>query len=591
MFESPLFEDNSFNASIQHNFNDLIDPLQGNYTDLSSQQLMNLAGETLIDAWQNQANINQALIYGFASIFKSDFTTNAEIVFGKSFDIQKAQKLGDEILGGEYSVLPNIEFHSKAEMKGASGAYSESTNSILINSDFLINNADNPTIVGKALVEEEVHFIDDYASSVDSPGDEGEISAGLVAGETYTAEELQRLKVEDDSTTLVIDGQELKVEQSSGNEPYNNFGDPDEIITSWEASFFHFNGQGNPNFDNANKIGTVNLGSNVRDDGQWGMNLQNWGSGSPAPDVPDDLFAMQAYTRRNLIAGHKYEVWVRSDDGYQVLAHKLDGEPFDITENALNGEWQPGAYGDPVKHEFVAPETGTFDFKINMFETYGDAYVDLVLKDVTATSVLKNFFSDVNNTNGEDWSQKTVTEMWDRVSGESAQFDDGNFTDGDRWKVDMPPEIASIYQDLSNTIFGSVKAVNSGYAYDQSYYNGFGKWHAGLDIQASKGTSVNSAVSGTATLIGDTSGNYFIGVKGDDGKLWIYGHLSNYSVTIGERVDVGQLIGSTNNQNHLHLEVQNNHSYAPTLGANSDQNFILNNTISPLQAYWEWSNR
>ncbi|BAY20472.1 putative peptidase [Calothrix sp. NIES-2100] len=167
-------------------------------------------------------------------------------------------------------------------------------------------------------------------------------------------------------------------------QPYDNFGNPDGIVNSWNATFFHWNGQGNPIMDDAHKIGTVNLGGNVRGDGQWGMNSQNWGSGSPAPNVPTDFFAMHAYTRKNLEAGHTYEVWVRSDDGYQIFAHKLGGGAFNITPDALNGVWQPGAYGNAVKWTFVAPESGTFDFKINMFESVGDAYVDLVLKDVTA---------------------------------------------------------------------------------------------------------------------------------------------------------------------------------------------------------------
>ena len=206
-------------------------------------------------------------------------------------------------------------------------------------------------------------------------------------------------------------------------------------------------------------------------------------------------------------------------------------------------------------------------------------------------SVLRNFFSNTANTNGQNWSQKTITEMWDRVGGESAQFPGENFTSGDIWQVDMPSDVYGVYQDLSNAIFGSVKAVTTGYAYDQGYYNYYRKWHAGLDIDAPNGTSVKAVVSGTATLIQNVSGNYFIGIKGDDGKLWIYGHLSRYSVTPNTRVNVGQTVGYTNGGNHLHLEVQNTHTYQPTYGAHSDRNFVLNATISPLHAYWSWRNR
>ena len=168
------------------------------------------------------------------------------------------------------------------------------------------------------------------------------------------------------------------------HQPYNNFGDPDGIVNSWNATFYHWNGKGNPIFDDNHKIGTVNLGGNIRGDGTWGMNPQNWGTGSPAPEVPTDFFAMRAYTRVNLTAGHKYKVWLRSDDGYRMWAHKLGGKPFNITENALGGTFLSDAFGGK-EFTFVAPESGTFDFHAQMFERGGDAYFDLSVTDLTTS--------------------------------------------------------------------------------------------------------------------------------------------------------------------------------------------------------------
>lgn len=208
------------------------------------------------------------------------------------------------------------------------------------------------------------------------------------------------------------------------------------------------------------------------------------------------------------------------------------------------------------------------------------------LAQTTDESVLRSYFNNTANTNGENWRNATVPQMWDRIGGESAQFPSGQFTTGDRWQADMPSGISQYYTGLSTQIFGSVKPVNTGYAYDQSYYNYYRKWHAGLDIQASAGTSVKAVVGGTATLIQSTAGNYFVGVKGDDGKLWIYGHLNSYtSGIIGQRVHAGSLIGYTNRDNHLHLEVQNSFTYQPTLGAHVDRNWLLSVTISPIEAY------
>ncbi|WP_016950397.1 Calx-beta domain-containing protein [Anabaena sp. PCC 7108] len=166
-------------------------------------------------------------------------------------------------------------------------------------------------------------------------------------------------------------------------QPYNNFGDPNGIANSWNASYYLLNAQGTPMIDEAHRIGTVNLGSSVRGDGQWGMNGQYWGAGSPAANVPADFFAMHAYTRKNLEAGHTYKVWVKSDDGYRMWAHKLNGGAFNITNNALGGTFLSDAYGGK-EFTFVAPESGTFDFHTEMFEGGGDAYFDLVVTDITA---------------------------------------------------------------------------------------------------------------------------------------------------------------------------------------------------------------
>ncbi len=367
-------------------------------------------------------------------------------------------------------------------------------------------------------------------------------------------------------------------------QPYDTFGDGVGLINSWNATFFTWNGQATPIMDDAHKIGTVKLTGNVRGDGQWGMDLQNWGAGSPAPGVPVDNFAMHAYTRAGLTAGHTYEVWVRSDDGYQVFAHKLGGSPFNITPNALNGEWQPGAYGNAVKWTFVAPESGTFDFKINMFEGGGNAYVELVLKDVTATPPPTGYYGELN-TLSED--------QWDQQSGDDNQFrSDSPFGGGDqRWKTD--DRIEQIYTDLSNTIFGSRVDMNTGYAYDQGYHDYYGTWHAGLDMGASNGATIKAVVGGSVAWIdGSADGYVFVGINSDDGRQWVYGHLKSSSgLSNGKRINAGDTVGLVGALNHLHLEVRNSPNSGGTGGAMTDQNKLLSITVSPLMAYWQWRNK
>ncbi|MEO1432886.1 MAG: LamG domain-containing protein, partial [Cyanobacteria bacterium J06633_8] len=215
--EQPIFNNQILDTSLNQALGNSLDPFQANDTEFSPNQMIHLAGEMLIDAWENQGDAKQALVYAATSIFNDNFTTNAEIVFGESFDVQKAQALGYDILTGESGVLPDVEFLSNVEMKGALGAYAESTKTIYINSDFLIDNADNPGAIGKVLVEEKENFIEAYGNPVDSNDDESEILAVLVAGDNFKTNELQSPKLEDDSTTLIVDGQELTVEQSFGN--------------------------------------------------------------------------------------------------------------------------------------------------------------------------------------------------------------------------------------------------------------------------------------------------------------------------------------------------------------------------------------
>jgi len=192
---------------------------------------------------------------------------------------------------------------------------------------------------------------------------------------------------------------------------------------------------------------------------------------------------------------------------------------------------------------------------------------------------------------------------WDEQSGDNNRFDPQWYDRSvDNTKLTLPA-VSEVYTDLSKAILGDRYPMTSGYAFDQSYYDGVffngstGYWHAGLDIGVGRDTPVKTVVGGTTQLIQDISGNYFMGVEGDDGKLWIYGHLRSLNVSPGVVVNAGETIGLSGPTKesgfdpHLHLEVQPGKTYARTGGANKNQDFVLESTISPLQAYWELRNR
>lgn len=187
----------------------------------------------------------------------------------------------------------------------------------------------------------------------------------------------------------------------------------------------------------------------------------------------------------------------------------------------------------------------------------------------------------------------TNSNDWDRASGDDILFD-GNPSNGE-----SSGEVQQVYRNLVRTIMKrevspQVK-ITAGYAFDQSYRNALGTWHAGIDIGAPLGTPVQAAVGGTLIELQRTpqSNNRFVGIQGTDGHLWVYGHLQNLQVPIGSRVNPGQQFASIGNPGapHLHLEVQpNRRNYTVTNGASTDQNFILRETMSPLEAFSKLNN-
>jgi hypothetical protein len=267
-----------------------VDLLSQDLSSFGSKQLLISAGEIVINAWQHQTNPNEAVVYGTMSIFNENFASNAQIAFGKDFNIATASDLGVEILGGNLGVSPNVQFLFDDEMNGASGAYSQSTNTIYLNRSFVAENADNPTAVGKVLVEEMGHFLDAYASPIDSPGDEGDIIARLANQEALDTATLFDLKSEDDTGFITVSGDLLPVEFSSSNwrvELYNNIsrtGTP-VVIQDW--------GNGSQGFS------------------------RDWGNGSPHWAINSDNFSLRATTQRYFAPG-RHEIRTTSDDGVKV---------------------------------------------------------------------------------------------------------------------------------------------------------------------------------------------------------------------------------------------------------------------------------
>lgn len=89
----------------------------------------------------------------------------------------------------------------------------------------------------------------------------------------------------------------------------------------------------------------------------------------------------------------------------------------------------------------------------------------------------------------------------------------------------------------------------------------WGTFHYGVDIADAIGTPIRSALGGTVLEAGPADGfGLWVRVLQDDGTTAVYGHINEYFVQAGQRVNAGDVIASVGNRGystgpHLHLEI------------------------------------
>ena len=145
-----------------------------------------------------------------------------------------------------------------------------------------------------------------------------------------------------------------------------------------------------------------------------------------------------------------------------------------------------------------------------------------------------------------------------------------------------PPE--SVYNRIKkeNNAIGKARAINSNLIYfkdkfimpvegiisgvygSQRILNGKPKWpHYGIDIAAKKGTMIKSSASGIVTMAEDDL--YYTGgtiiMDHGHGISTIYSHLENILVSVGDKINQGDIIGtvgSTGRSTGPHLDFRVN---------------------------------
>lgn len=89
--------------------------------------------------------------------------------------------------------------------------------------------------------------------------------------------------------------------------------------------------------------------------------------------------------------------------------------------------------------------------------------------------------------------------------------------------------------------------------------------HEGIDVFAAAGTPILAPVSGEiiSAGTGNVAGNY-VKVKGDDGVIYYFAHNQSNSVSTGQRVSAGTMIGTVGNTGnaqgtspHIHFTMKN----------------------------------
>ena len=141
-------------------------------------------------------------------------TFASDPLFVEKFALAFGTKISAKQFLQTVAVLPKIEVRSDAELKGALGAFSAQTGKIYLSEGLVSGQSAKLQAV---LIEEIGHLIDAQINQVDTAGDEGELFSALVRGVEISSGELQRLRTEDDSAVITIDGQTLQVEQSNYN--------------------------------------------------------------------------------------------------------------------------------------------------------------------------------------------------------------------------------------------------------------------------------------------------------------------------------------------------------------------------------------
>lgn len=114
---------------------------------------------------------------------------------------------------------------------------------------------------------------------------------------------------------------------------------------------------------------------------------------------------------------------------------------------------------------------------------------------------------------------------------------------------------------------GTFRSPTSGWRLTQTFgRTDFERWHSGIDLDWGSGTTIFASASGKVIRVsrgwGGGYGNHII-IDHGSGFQTLYGHLAGFSVSSGQWVNQGQVIGKMGSTGwstgvHLHFEIRKN---------------------------------
>lgn len=144
-----------------------------------------------------------------------DFTAKVSLAFGNSFDRHSLRAIALDFARGNFNDIPPVQILPAAAINGANGAFDSLNNSIYLSQEYIAQHAANPEAIATVLLEEIGHYLDSQINSTDAPGDEGAIWAAIAQSVDLSDLELEEIRSEDDTATVLLNGQEIEIELSS----------------------------------------------------------------------------------------------------------------------------------------------------------------------------------------------------------------------------------------------------------------------------------------------------------------------------------------------------------------------------------------